>query len=90
MRMAYHYFLGVNLYIHNAVYRQFLFCWAFFKRALSVPIGLSTTPFVWWWYGELAFSIIFELWNSLLNLSLMYCEQWSDMIVVDNPYFVRT
>ena len=20
----------------------------------------------------------------------MYCEQWSDMIVVDNPYFVNT
>ena len=78
------------LYIHNAVYGHFFFCWAFFKRALSVPIVLYTTPLVWWWYGELVFGIMFELWNSLLNLSFMYCEQWSDMIVVDNPYFVRT
>ena len=90
MRMAYLYFWGVVLYIHNAVYRHFFFCWAFFKRALSVPIVLSTTRFVWWWYGELVFSIMFELWNSLLNLSFMYCERRSDMIVVDNPYFVRT
>ena len=26
----------------------------------------------------------------VLNLSLMYCERRSDMIVVDNPYFLRT
>ena len=91
MRMAYHYFLGVVLYIHNAVYEHFFFCWAFFKRALSVPIVLSTTSSVWWWwYVEQVFSIMFELWNFLLNLSIMYCEQRSDMIVVDNPYFVRT
>ena len=63
MRMAYHYFFflgGGFLYIHNAVYGHFFFCWAFFKRALSVPVVLSTIPFVWWWYGELVFSIMFE------------------------------
>ena len=90
MRMAYHYLLRVVLYIHNAVYGHFFFCWAFFKRALSFPVVLSTTPFVWWWYGELVFSIMFELWNSLLNLSLVYCEQRSVMTVVDNPYFFGT
>ena len=84
------FFGGGVLYIHNAVYRHFFFCWAFFKRALSVLIVLSTTPFVWWWYGELVFSIMFESWNSLLNLSLVYCEQQSNMIVVDNPYLVGT
>ena len=40
-------FWGVVLYVHNAEYKHFFFCWAFFKRALSVPIVLSTTPFVW-------------------------------------------
>ena len=77
-------FIGVVLYIHNAVYEHFFSSWAFFQRALIVPIALSATLFVWWWY------VMFELWHSLLNLSLMYCEPQSAMMVISNPHSVRT
>ena len=36
-------FIGVVLYIHNAVYGHFS-SWAFFKRTFIVPIVLSTAP----------------------------------------------
>ena len=83
--------IEVALYIHNAVYGHFFSSWAFLKRALIVPIVLSANPCVWWWwYGELVFNITFELWHSLLNISLSYCESQPAMMVVGNPYSVRT
>ena len=38
-------FIGVVLYIHNAVYEHFFFPWACFQRALIVLIALSATLF---------------------------------------------
>ena len=38
-------FIGVVLYIHNAVYEHFYSSWACFQRALIVLIALSATLF---------------------------------------------
>ena len=38
-------FIGVVLYIHNAVYEHFYSSWACFQRALIVFIAFSATLF---------------------------------------------
>ena len=38
-------FIGVVLYIHNAVYEHFYSSCVFFQRALIIPIVLSATLF---------------------------------------------